>query len=395
MIKSGIGFLNLPEWRERLQKILSDSGHEDYFRLPVLGSENVDNPWVALDPDDFFAAVQTGIHFPGCLLQKRFPGVIVTADSALAINRLLAGKYAQTFFSAAIGSTAVFNRLIKPPVHCVPPEKILVQNDSVCGYVLSAMERQDKTLQEAVHEAQWENIASGNPNLNLHGIVTRDRLVLQIAELFGVLGRPEMIYTSGISTLAEEDVRIARELGFSIRLIGVAEYCNSRLKALVEPCIIPAGYLLAQARGGAEIFYLKTSDSMSHVYTCPGTSPDTQVRAILNDIHDVSSRAFADLATLERIEEFNDNFYVRFSMLNMTDTLSQILQHFGRAGIEIETIYQPVQSVSRETEECGRNCLVLITGKTTRLDIEPVLTQLKEQVRLASVKTCFRFIRKA
>lgn len=389
------GFLNLPEWHELLQKIISDFGREDLLRLPVLGSENVESPWFALDREDFYSAIQTGIHFAAKTNPPRFPENVITADASTAINRLLEGKYQQTHFSAAIGSTFAFNLIAAAEFVCPKIAKILVQNDAVTGFILTKMEKEGKTLEAATHEAQWEKIVTGSPNLNLHGVVTRDRLILQIAELFGVIIAPEFVPVYGINALAEEDVAIAGKLGFSIRLLGIAERSANTIKAIVEPCIIPNAYLLAQARSGSEMLYAKTVDGSAQVYSCPGTSPTLQVRAILNDLNCAPAKRNAHLVIQNSQHDFTDSFYVRFSLVNLTDTMAQILQLFNRVGVEILEIHQPVPLVSRETPDCDRHCLVLVTDKTTREMVEKALSLMKEQVKLASARACFRFIRKA
>ncbi len=391
---SSVGFINLPPWQAELQKILTSFGREDFLRIPVLGRENVDKPWVAFGSDDFFAAVDTGIHFAGNGNLKRLPTTVITADAELAINRLLAGGYQNTFFSAATGGTFAFLRLANADNAVGKPEKLLVQNDSVTGYVLSRMESAGKSLEEAVHEAQWENIATGNPSQNLHGIVTRNRLVLQIASIYGLIIRPEAVKTSGINTLSEHDVEIARELGCSIRLLGLAQKENDQVRAVVEPCMIPSVYLLAQARAGSEIIYLKTESGGSHVYSAPGTSYESQIRALLSDL-DMYNVPRPDISLYSgAVEDFSDSFYLRFSLINMNDTLATILQLFNRTGIDIDKIHQQAVAVSRETTDSSRQSLTIITGKTRRNFIDTVLAQISEQVKLAGLRACFRFLRR-
>ncbi|EKD81802.1 MAG: Homoserine dehydrogenase [uncultured bacterium] len=390
-----VGFINLPAWQADLQKILTNLGREDLLRIPVLGRENVEKPWVAFESGDFFAAVETGIHFAGNGNLKRLPATVITTDAELAINRLLHGDYQKTRFSAAVGGIFAFLRTVADDYAVGCPDKLFVQNDSVAGYILSKMETVGKTLEEAIHEVQWEGIATDNPSQNLHGIVTRNRLILQIASVFGLIIRPETVNTLGISTLSCEDVTIARELGCSIRLLGLAQVDSDRVCAVVEPCLIPSVFLIAQARAGSEIVYLQTTSGNSHVYSGPGSSYETQVRAILSDLVSCTIKQPQIAIHEGAVEDFSDSFYLRLSLINMNDTLAQILQLFNRAGVEIDKIHQPAHQVSRETAEAARQNLVLITGKTRRIVVEAILTQISEQIRLASVRSCFRFIRRA
>lgn len=386
------GFINLPEWKRRLQQILSSLGREDALKFPVLGRENGEKTWMAFDSSDFFAAVQIGIHFAGGNNIKKLPENIITTDAELAIRRLLEGKHRQTFFSAAIGGTFPFQRVICSDYAVARPEKIMVQNDSVTSFVLSRMEKEGKTLEQAIHEAQWEKLAGGNPSQNLHGMVSRNRLILQIAQIFGRIMRPEDIFTAGISTLSVDDVRIAAELGFSIRLLGIARHQEGTMKALVEPCMIPSRYLLAQARGGSEMVYVRTDDGLTQVYSCPGTSPEVQVRGILSDLYDART---IDLTSPERVEPFADHFYLRFNIVNMTDTLAQLLQMLNRNGIEIEKIHQTSVAVSRETSDTAGYAIILITSRVIRDNLERALGQIAGQVKLAGLKASFRYIRQA
>lgn len=388
------GFINLPDWKNRLQEILTSLGRDEVLRFPVLGSENAESPWVTLDPGDFFSAVQTGIHFSGQNNLKRLPENVITADTELAIKRLLDGKFRQTFFSAAIGGTFPFQSIVCSDYAVSRPEKFIVQNDAVAGFILSRMEKDGKTLEQSIHEAQWENLVGGNPSQNLHGVVARNRLVLQIAEIFGLIVKPESIITIGINNLACDDVRIASELGFSIRLLGMAQFQGQILRAIVEPCMIPANYLLARARGGSEMIYVKTIDGLSQVYACPGTSPEIQVRGILSDLCGCESLHNREITAAETVESFSDCFYMRFNIVNMTDTLSQLLQVFNRNDIEIENIHQSA-AVSRETPAAAGHGLILITGSTTRENLDKALAQIGSQVKLAGLKACFRFIRQA
>lgn len=389
------GFINLPDWKNRLQEILTELGREEMLRFPVLGRENAESPWVTLDPEDFFSAVQTGIHFAGTNNIRRLPENLITTDAELAINRLLKGKFRQTFFSAAIGSTFPFQHIICSKYVVSRPEKFIVLNDSVVGFILSKMEKESKNLEQAIHEAQWEKLVGGNPSLNLHGMVTRNRLILQIAHIFGRIIRPESIKAVGINNLAIEDVRIATELGFSIRLLGMAQYRSDALQAIVEPCMIPEKYLLAQARGGSEMIYVKTLDGSSQVYSCPGTSPEIQISGILSDLFDTSRDFSENIQLHEKVESFSDSFYLRFNIVNITDTLARLLELFNRSNIEIEKIYQPVAGVSRETSNSAGQTVVLVTGKTTRDNLEKNLAMVSKHVKLAGLKALFRFIRQA
>jgi homoserine dehydrogenase len=319
---------------------------------------------------------------------------VVTNDAELAIERLLAGEYANTLFSAATGGVFAFLRMAASDYAVGNVDKLLVQNDSVASYIMNSMESENKNLDEAVHAAQWENIATGNPSQNLHGIVTRNRLILQIASIFGLMIKPESVKTLGINTLSPEDVALAGELDCSIRLLGLAQLQNGKMRAVVEPCLIPATYLLAQARAGSEIVYLMTSDGNSHVYSAPGSSFAGQIRAVLSDLAPCATQRPEIDIYHDEVDDFCDSFYLRIKLIDMNSTLAGVLQIFTRSAVEIVKIYQPEPRVSRETVDKTEQTLVIITGKTSRIKLEEVIAQIGEQIKLADIQSCFRFLRR-
>ena len=250
MIMKGEGFVNLPSWHDKLPEIFNRLNRQDFLRIPVLGLENVENPWVAFEEEDFFAAVETGIVFNSERKQTRLPEKVVTSDACLALERLNENKLADTFFSSAIGATYPVLEAFSSKYSSEKPARLFTQNDSVAGFILSRMESRNCSLEKATYEAQWEKIAPSNPSFHLHGIITRNRLALQIVKIFKTLLPVDSIPTAGIETLDLEDIRIAANLGCSIRLLGIARKVGAQIEASVEPCIIPEKYLLAQVRVG-------------------------------------------------------------------------------------------------------------------------------------------------
>ncbi len=380
------GFLNLPSWKENLQEILVKMGRNDLLKLPLLGRENADNIWSAFDNDEFFSLVQTGIFFTGRPVSN-FPKKVITSNAMLALERLKNNLSKDTYFSAAIGGTFPFIKILSD-CSISKPVKFYVQNDAFSGLVLSIMENEGKSFDEAVCDARWRETIDDNSTFSLHGISCRNRLVLQIADIFGCFIDPDKVLCRGINNLSNVDVEITKNLEMSIRLIGIAEHNGDSFKVVAEPCVMPKQFFLAQTRGGSEIIYLKTEDGSSHVYACPGSSYESIVRGIINDLNLLSSVNKKELHYIDDLKDFENRFYLRFSLINLTDTLGELLKIFARSGIEIEKIYQP--KVSCETIDSEQ--LVLYTNFITRKKLNSALEIISKNLKLASLKADFRII---
>lgn len=380
------GLLNLPAWKEYLQKILVKMGRKDLLKLPLLGKENSDSFWSAFDEEEFYRLVQTGIVFENAPV-KNFPDTIITSDSFVAVNRLKSGLEADTYFSAAIGGTFPFFRLLADNT-ISKPVKFLVQNDAFTGFVLYTMEKNGKSLEEAICDARWKELSNDNINYNLHGLVSYNRLVLQIAEAFGCFIAPDAISYSGINNLSQTDIEIAKELEMSIRLLGIAEYDGKHIKAISEPCMIPERYWLAEARGGSEMIYVKTSDGNSQIYSCPGSNAEIVVRGIVSDLESSNTKK-TPLNRDFTVSEFESSFYLRFDVMNLTDTLSDLLRCFASNGIQIQKIYHPKKTTNKEYNNIP---LVILTDNTSESHIKQLADNVAKDVKLAGLKARYRII---
>jgi homoserine dehydrogenase len=254
------------------------------------------------------------------------------------------------------------------------------------------MESRNCSLEKATYEAQWEKIAPGNPSFHLHGIITRNRLALQIVKIFKTLLPVNDIPTAGIENLDIEDMQIAGNFGCAIRLLGIASKVGDKIKASVEPCIIPEKYLLAQVRGGTEIIYTLNSKGDSKTFCCEGTDYETVVGGLLFDL-DRMDQKVEDIVKQTEVEDFAENYYVRLNLMEINDTLSLVLKLLSQNGIEVETLMQPKKEVSRETESSGSFAFTFITSKIRRSKLIKAVEEINQNIKLATVCSFFRFIR--
>lgn len=391
-----IGYINLPRWRDYLQSKLIKLDLRDMLTFPVLGGENLDSSWRSLERDDFFNHSDWVIHFADGKKQLPIDRNLITTDPELAVTRLYNASGKKTRFSGAIGGTFPFNQILCSSHQIWRPVKLLVQNDGVVSYILSRIEKGHKTLEEAIYESQWEKVSDGKPFKNLHGIVARDRFILQIAQIFGQLLPFESLYVSGINDLDVADVRIASQLGYSMRLLGIYESRPDGVSGAVEPCLIPEAYLLAQARGGSEIAYAEMDNGLSQVYGCPGSSSDSSINGLLHDLYDCggalseATEFCEELRVVDEAElrELEDRFYLRFELQDITGCLAAVLRCFASHEMGVEEVHR----LESPKSEADFYTVVLVSAKTCRATVASLVSEIAQQVEGARVKSYYRFI---
>lgn len=108
------------------------------------------------------------------------------------------------------------------------------------NYILTQMAENGTDFADALKDAQKKGYAEANPTADVDGIDAARKIVILASLAFGKLVSPDDIYAEGISKITVSDIEIAKELGYSIKLIGYCEETDGKILAMVSPRLIPA-----------------------------------------------------------------------------------------------------------------------------------------------------------
>ena len=107
------------------------------------------------------------------------------------------------------------------------------------NYILTKMQTENSAFAEALSEAQKKGYAEANPTADVEGVDAARKIVILAALAFGKLISPDKIYREGISKITTEDFDIAKQLGYSIKLIAHTEKIGDKILAMVSPRLVP------------------------------------------------------------------------------------------------------------------------------------------------------------
>ncbi|NLM16371.1 MAG: hypothetical protein GX221_01470 [Candidatus Riflebacteria bacterium] len=386
-MKVAAGYLNFPEWKEEFKSEIELFSKSLLRSFPILGKENWEPGFFTLDFENFSASVKTGIVFDGGSLPENCQTEsIITCDPDLAIRRLKDNKVVKTGFYGAMGSSFNFFRIFSSEAELEKPAFLWAQNDPALSFALSLAETEDKTLQEALHEAQWNKLAEAKPTLHIHGFLSVKRLILQAAKLFGILIPQEQIYVKGIADLDLTDLRILKERGYSVRMVARADCSESLPKASVEPCVLSGGSIFSKGKPGNETLLVKSDCGKESFFCCPGNLNRHKISGIIADLEE-SERYVGELKFMKELKEFQDPFYVSFKMINQRDTFAEAANLFKEHDIGILAFSS--EAAFGESEISCEKRTFLITEKTERKKLEKALKSLKKKVPLAETVSVF------
>ena len=217
------------------------------------------------------------------------------------------------------------------------------------NYILTRME-EGLNEKDALAEAQAKGYAEANPSNDIDGIDTRNKLMVVSKLAFGVFLRPGDVPTTGIRNVVKRDMDFARELGSTIKLIGMSKRGeDGRIEAQVEPCLIPCRTLLASVRGIHNGIQVRDRLRGNQGMTAEGAGSRPTAMAILSDLLSLAEKeevmwpdnpqAKGAAPKSKRLNRLAKH-YARIEAKNHPGVLAQVTKVFGRHKINIESLIQ-------------------------------------------------------
>lgn len=156
------------------------------------------------------------------------------------------------------------------------------------NYILDQMIEYGKTFEEALKEAQQKGYAEADPTADVEGIDAARKICILNAIATGVSVSPDAICTKGITDIKLEDVRIASEAGYSVKLIGHADSENGKINISVEPKLVPYSDILSRVDGVYNAIKVKGNASDDVTFVGRGAGKMPTASAVVGDVIDIA-----------------------------------------------------------------------------------------------------------
>jgi homoserine dehydrogenase len=226
-------------------------------------------------------------------------------------------------------------------------------------------------------EARQLGYLEADPNLDVGGIDAGHKLSLLAAIGFGTRVSFDAVELEGIGNVSIEDIRQAADMGYRIKLLGVAQMTGRGLEQRMTPCLVPADSPLGQLQGGTNMVVLEGDAVGQIVLRGPGAGEGPTASAVLGDVIDLA-RGFRrpvfgqPAATLAQpvaaLSATPAPHYLRMTLIDKPGALAKIATCLGEAGVSIDQM--------RQGGHQGVHAPVLIvTHKATRADIAHAMAQ--------------------
>lgn len=240
--------------------------------------------------------------------------------------------------------------------------------NGTCNYILTRMEEAGLPYEAVFEEARSLGYLEADPRLDVDGIDAGHKLSLLASIAFGTAVDFGAVELEGIGAVTIEDIRRAADMGYRVKLLGVAQMTGRGLEQRMQPCLVPASSPLGQLSGGTNMVVLEGDAVGQVVLRGPGAGSGPTASAVMSDVIDlargVRRPTFGQPAeSLRRARPARAAvpapYYLRLRLLDKPGALAKVAACLGEAGVSIDRMRQ-------YGHEDASAPVLIVTHRTTR-----------------------------
>jgi homoserine dehydrogenase len=318
-------------------------------------------------------------------LQRGLP--VVTANKAmlaahgLELARLAESRGVALAFEAAVGGGVPIIKTLREGLAGNAVRRVCGILNGTCNYILSRMETDHLPFDVCLADAQRLGYAEADPTFDVGGLDTAHKLAILASLAFSTRIDADAVSVEGISSITLADLAAADELGFRVKLLGVAERTRHGVEQRVHPTMVAKSEPLAQTMGVLNAVTIDGDAIGSLTLVGPGAGGDATASAVAADIADIArgivdpvfGRPVETLVEAERasMQRHEGGYYVRLAVIERPGAMAAIAARMGERNISLEAIMQ--KRVAKDAPPSPYVSVVLITHATTEASIREAL----------------------
>ncbi|MBV8952408.1 MAG: homoserine dehydrogenase [Actinobacteria bacterium] len=325
---------------------------------------------------------------------------VVTANKELLAN---VGK--ELFDAAeAAGVDLLFEASVAGAIPLMRPLRESLAGDRIrrvigivngtTNYILTRMADEGSSFQDALAEAQTLGYAERDPTADVEGFDAAAKTAIIATIAFGTRVVAGDVYREGISELTDQDIASARELGYVVKLLAVAEEVGGDIAVRVHPTMVPTSHPLAAVRESFNAVFIQGDAAGDLMLYGRGAGGLPTASAVLGDVIDAAKNLAsggrgATIGALTRrrvrpIDEVESQFYLQIEVADRPGVLASIATAFGARGVSIKSMQQV--GIGADAR------LIFITHRAREADLRATIHDLRDVPTVHRVGSVLRVI---
>ncbi|MGR3467697.1 MAG: homoserine dehydrogenase, partial [Shimia sp.] len=251
--------------------------------------------------------------------------------------------------------------------------------NGTCNYILTRMETAGLPYDEVFAEADALGYLEADPTLDVGGIDAGHKLAILSSIAFGTQVDFDGVALEGIDRITIDDIRQAADMGYRIKLLGVAQMTGRGLEQRMTPCLVPASSPLGQLEGGTNMVVVEGDNCGQIVLRGAGAGEGPTASAVMSDVCDLArgirlatfGQPATGLTRAARAQAVTPApYYLRLALTDRPGALAKVAGALGEAGVSIDRMRQ-------YGHEAATAPVLIVTHKVTQSALEAALTTVE------------------
>lgn len=257
------------------------------------------------------------------------------------------------------------------------------------NFILSEMRDKGLDFDVVLKQAQALGYAEADPTFDIEGVDAAHKATIMSAIAFGVPVQFDKAHVEGITKLSATDIRYAEQLGYRIKLLGIARRVEAGIELRVHPTLIPATRLIANVEGAMNAVLVQGDAVGATLYYGKGAGSEPTASAVIADLVDITRLATADpehrvpyLAFQSNqmadtpilpMSEVTTSYYLRMRVADKPGVLADVTRILADASISIDAMLQK-EAGEGETQ----TDLIILTHETKEKQVNRAIDAIED-----------------
>lgn len=266
------------------------------------------------------------------------------------------------------------------------------------NYILSRMEAEGADYADVLADAQAKGYAEADPSADVDGFDAASKTAILASIGFSSRVTTDDVYQQGIRTITAEDISVAHDLGYTIKLLGIARNTAKGVDVRVHPTMIPLDHQLAKVSGAMNAVYVVGDAVGETMFYGAGAGSFPTASAVVGDILTLSEQISRGVAPLPESEPFSRNkpirsmdeletkYYIRLRVADRVGALAEAVNVFAKHDISISLINQ-LEDGNSDSNACS---VIFLTHKALEKNVQDAAAALAASDCVSEVANVLR-----
>jgi len=319
---------------------------------------------------------------------------VVTANKALLalhgdeIFQAAQEKGVMVAFEAAVAGGIPIIKALREGLTANRIEWLAGIINGTTNFILTEMRDKGLDFDVVLKEAQRLGYAEADPTFDIEGIDAAHKLTLMASIAFGIPVQFAKAYVEGITQLQGIDIQYAEQLGYRIKLLGIAKRMPNGIELRVHPTLIPAKRLIANVEGAMNAVMVQGDAVGPTLYYGKGAGAEPTASAVIADLVDIARLAAADpehrvphLAfqpdavhntPVLPASEITTSYYLRIHVADEAGVLASVTSILADGGISVEAMLQKEPAEGKPETD-----IIILTHQTQEKNIDTAIARIE------------------